>query len=342
MPLGLHNAPATFQRALDTILSRVRWKPCLIYLDDVIVSSRNTEDHSKHADGIFMLLRNAGVTLKQKKCAFFKPRVYYLGRAKIPVKLSVATQPTKSFTHAKFPKNTTQLHLFLGAANVYRRFVAGYSGIARPLNGMLPKDAEPEWDSPIPNELEAFEIMKRKIATLLIIGLPKTKKAYMIDTDASAYQLGAMLLQKQDETKNKWTPIGYWSKTLTDKERNYSTTERECYSVVWAVNTLRPYLEDETFTVRTYQGAQRWLMTLTDSSGRLMRWRLRLSEFDFTIEYRPGIVHRVPDALYHIISSQGNEDRPVDDEVPTSEDHEYVLVTTRSRKRTANGMTAAG
>ena len=63
----------------------------------------------------------------------------------------------------------------------------------------------------------------------------------MIDTDASAYQLGATLLQQQDEDKpNDWVPIGYWSKTLTDTERTYSTTERECYSVVWSVTTLLP------------------------------------------------------------------------------------------------------
>ena len=124
----------------------------------------------------------------------------------------------------------------------------------------------------------------------------------MIDTDASAYRLGANLLQKQNETKNEWTPIGYWSKTLTDTERNYSTTELECYSVVWAVTTLRPYIEGETFTVRKDHDALRWLMTLTDSSQRLMRWRLRLSEFDFTIQYRPAIVNQVPDALSRIIS----------------------------------------
>ena len=64
----------------------------------------------------------------------------------------------------------------------------------------------------------------------------------MIDTDASAYQLGATLLQQQDDDKpNDWGPIGYRSKTLTETERNYSTTERECYSVVWSVTTLRPY-----------------------------------------------------------------------------------------------------
>ena len=84
--------------------------------------------------------------------------------------------------------------------------------------------------------------------------------------------------------------------------------------------------------------ALRWPMTLTDSSGRLMRWRLRLSELDFTIQYRPGIVHQVPDALSRIISPLGNDDRPVDDEVPTYGDHENVLVTTRTRARAANVM----
>ena len=270
MPFGLRNIPATFQRALDIILSGVRWHSCLIYLDDVIVFSCTTEDHFRHVDEILTLLRNAGVTLKLKKCAFFQPRVDYLGHVITPGKLSVTTENTKSFTHATFPKNTTQLRSFFGAANVYRRFVAGYSGIAPPLNGMLRKDAEPDWDSPTPDQLQAFETLKRKLVTPPILRLPKTNKPYMIDTDASAYQLGATLLQKQNKTKNEWKRIGYCSKTLMDTERNYSTTERERYSVVWAVNTLRTYIEGETFTVRTNHDALRWLITLTDSSGRLM------------------------------------------------------------------------
>ena len=244
---GLRNTPATSQRPLDIILSGVRWQSCLIYLDDVIVFSRTTEDHLRHVDEILTLLRNAGVT----KYAFFQPRVDYLRHVITPGRLSVATENTKSFTPVTFPKNTTQLRSFLGATNVYRRFVAGYSGIARPLNGMLRKDAEPDWDWPTPDQLESFETLKRKLVTPPTLGLPKTNKPYMNDTDTSAYQPGATLLQKQDETKNEWTPIGYWSKTLTDTERNCSTTERECYSVVWAVNMLRTYIEGETFTVRT-------------------------------------------------------------------------------------------
>ena len=332
MPFGPRNAPATFQRALDIVLSGVRWQSCLIYLDDVIVFSRSTDEHLRHVDEILTLLRRAGITLKLTKCSFFQPKVDYLGHVITPGKLSVATENTKSFAHAQFPRNTTQLRSFLGAANVYRRFVTGYSGIARPLNAMLRKDAEPDWDSPTNDELEAFETLKRKIITPPIVGLPKANRPYMIDTHASAYQLGATLLQQQNETKpNKWTPIGYWSKTLTNCERNHSTTERECFSFVWAVTTLQPYIEGLKFAIRTDHDALHWLMTLTDSSGRLMRWRLRLSKFDFTITYRPGRVHQVPDALSRLISPDGNSDKPVDDEVPTYGDHEHALATTRQR-----------
>ena len=141
----------------------------------------------RHVDEILTLLRRAAITLKLTKCSFFQLKVDYLGHVITPGKLSVATENTKSFAHAQFPHNTTQLRSFLGAANVYRRFVTGYSGIARPLNAMLRKDAEPDWDSPTNDEIDAFETLKRKLVTPPILGLPKANRPYMIDTDASAY-----------------------------------------------------------------------------------------------------------------------------------------------------------
>ena len=152
----------------------------------------------------------------------------------------------------------------------------------------------------------------------------------MIETDASAYQLGATLLQQENEKEpNDWNPIGYWSKTLTDCKRNYSTMERECFSVVRAVTTLRPYIEGLNFTIRTCHDALRRLMTLTNSSDRLMRWCLRLSEFDFTITYRP--LHQFPDALSRLISPDCNDDKAVDDKVLTYGEHEHAVFNTRKR-----------
>ena len=109
MPFGLRNAPVTFQSALDIILSGIRWQSCQIYLDDVTVFSRSTDEHLRHVDAILTLLGRAGIRLKLTKYSFFQPKVDYLGHVITPGKLSVATENTKSFAHAQFPRNTTQL-----------------------------------------------------------------------------------------------------------------------------------------------------------------------------------------------------------------------------------------
>ena len=341
MPFGLRNAPATFQRALDNILSELRWQTCLIYLDDAIVFSKDTNKHVAHVEQMLTLLRSAGVSLKVKECEFFQPKVDYLGHVITPGKLAVATENTKAFEYAAFPRTATQVRSFLGAANVYRRFVKNFSGIAKPLNYML-KDANPTWDDPKPTAVEAFETLKRKLISPTVLALLKRVLPFMIDTDASAYQMGAMLLQQQDPSNPKeWVPVGYWSKILNSVEQSYSATERECYSVVWAITTLRPYIEGQKFVARTDHDALRWLLTLSDPSGRLMRWGLRLSEFDFEIQYRPGRVHQVPDALSRLITP-GSDPKPVDDEIPTFGEHN-VLVTTRAntRRSAANGAAAS-
>ena len=215
-----------------------------------------------------------------------------------------------------------------------RRFVQKYSDIARTLNSMLRKDAEPDWGKPTDEQTKAFDTLKTRLMSSPMLPLPKDGLPYVIDTDASVYRLGATLLQQQDEEKpNYWVPIGYWSKTLTDTERNYSTTERKCYSVVWSVTTMRQYIEGLTFTVRTHHDALHLLMKNSHSTGRLMRWRL-LSEFDFTVKYRPlrkGLVKQVPDGLSRVLISEENEDKPIHDKVRTYGDHEAVFVTTRRK-----------
>ena len=84
MPFGLKNAPATFQRALDMILSGVRWTTCLIYIDNVIIFSKTLEEHIRHTDEVLGLLKEAGVSLKLKKFHFFQSKVDYLGHVVFP------------------------------------------------------------------------------------------------------------------------------------------------------------------------------------------------------------------------------------------------------------------
>ena len=203
MPFGLRNAPATFQRALDIILSGVRWQTCLIYLDDVIVFSHSHEQHIKDVNQVLTLLGEAGVSLKLKKCEFFQPKVNYLGHVVMPGKLAIASERTSGFAKAAFPRDKTQMRSFMGAANYYRRFIKGFAGIARPLNDMVKKGEPFEFGEPTPEQLEAFEQIKVALVSPPVLSLPQYGKPIMIDTDASAYQLGVALLQQQDPDDDK-------------------------------------------------------------------------------------------------------------------------------------------
>ena len=135
--------------------------------------------------------------------------------------------------------------------------------------------------------MKAFEDLRQWLLIAPILALQRHGAPYKLDTEACAYQVGCCLLQqKQDKT---WHPVGYFSRSVTDAERNYSASEGECLAVVWSVLMLRPYLLGTQFTVRTDHHELWWLLNLTDVSGRLARWRVRLSEYDFANEYRPGV-----------------------------------------------------
>ena len=105
------------------------------------------------------------------------------------------------------------------------------------------------------------------------------------------------------------------SRTLKPAEKNYSTPEKECLAVVWALTTLRPYLQGVQFTAYSDQASLRWLMTIAEPSGRLMRWRLRLSEFDFAVLYKKGKINTQADALSRLPTS-GDTTSAIDDEIP--------------------------
>jgi RNase H-like domain found in reverse transcriptase len=102
---------------------------------------------------------------------------------------------------------------------------------------------------------------------------------------------------------------------MNSAERNYSAPEKECLAVVWAILHLRPYLEGTIFTVRSDQVALRWLLSLKDPSGRLARWRLRLAEFDFEIQYRPAIKNSVADGCSRVPTT-GGDPNTIDEDIP--------------------------
>ena len=313
MPFGLKNAPATFQRDVDIILSRVRWQYALVYLDDVIVYSKTLEEHFTHMRTILGMLKDAGVSLKLPKCHFFQSSVDYLGHVIRLGKLEVSSRTCEALRQATAPTTQPGIRSFVGLCNIFRRFVPNFARIATPLNQKLEKDQPTKFGHLTDEEREAFEELKRRLTSPPILALPKQKGYYKLDTDACDHQVGCTLLQDQEDAG--YVPIGYWSRALTKQERDYTTTEKECLAIVWAILLLRPYLEGQRFTVRTDHDSLRWVLNLADAKGRLARWRLRLSEYDFVVEHRAGIKHQAADALSRL-ETTGLDTSTLRDEIP--------------------------
>ncbi len=313
MPFGLTNAPATFQRAIDILLSGVNWQFCLVYLDDVIVYSNTEEDHIRHVDEVLTVLGKAGLSLKFAKSHFFRRSVNYLGHRITPGQLKVDLKRRDALEGFQFPRTQTQVRSFLGMCNVFRRFVKDFAKIAGPLNELLKKGMPVDLEPPTDQQIEAFHELKRRLLEPPILRLPVYDRPYTVDVDASKDQLGCVLLQEQAD--GELMPVGYWRRTLLPAELNYSTTERECLAVVWAVLLLRPYLERTRFTARTDHHALKWALFLANAEGRLAKWRLRLAEFDFEVVYRPGVKHSVPDALSRVDTAKPDQGE-IDDQIP--------------------------
>lgn len=314
MPFGLTNAPATFQRALDVILSAFTWKTCIVYLDDVVIFSKDIEAHIRDVDKILTIMESAGLTLNIAKCHFFTKDLMYLGHKIRPGSLTVDPVTIKALREASPPINQSELRSFLGLANVYRRFIPAFAGIATPLYELLRKTAPVQLDAFGKPEKDAFDKLRLALTSAPILTLPRPGRPYRLETDASNYQLGCTLLQEGEDSL--WHPVGYWSRKLIAAERHYSTTEKECLAVVWAVRTLRPYLAFDHFTVVTDHASLRWLMTLTDPGGRLMRWRLRLAEYDFDVVYRRGADHHAADTMSRLETTGTTLPEPDVTEIP--------------------------
>lgn len=126
---------------------------------------------------------------------------------------------------------------------------------------------------------------------------PDFNKTFTVTTDASNYAIGAVLSQNNN---NKDLPIAYASRTLNEHEVNYSTTEKELLAIVWTVKYFRPYLYGRKFKIITDHRPLTWLMSLKDPSSKLVRWKIRLDEYDFDVTYKPGTLNSNADALSRI------------------------------------------
>lgn len=291
MPFGLHGAPATWQRFIETAIGADLENHVFTYLDDIVICTQTFEQHIEVLREVLKRLMNAGLTLNREKCHFCKSELRYLGYVVNSSGLLVDPEKVRAILELKAPTNTTELRRILGVCGWYRRFLKDFSTVTAPLRALLHKKAKFIWDDDCE---KSFNIIKDSLVSAPILSCPNFDLPFTIQTDASGYGLGAVLSQTYPDGERV---ISYISRSLTKQEQCYSTTERECLAVIFAIERCRPYIEGTKFTVITDHWSLKWLNNIKDPVGRIARWALRLQQYDFEIVHRKGKDHVVPDTL---------------------------------------------
>ena len=222
MPFGLCNAPATFQRLMQNCLSELNLTYCLIYLDDVIVYSKDPERHLARMLVVFEHLREHGLKLKPSKCDLFKSKIIYLVHHVSEDGVKPSHKNVAYILECLVPKTFkfTDICSFTGAVGHYRCFIKGFAKIAVPLYDLTSGENKDKKSEPVtltPEALEAFQTLKDKCIQAPVLAFPNFKKPFLLETDASRKGLGAILLQKQDD--GCYHPIVFASWALTETEQ---------------------------------------------------------------------------------------------------------------------------
>lgn len=300
LPFGLCNAPASFQRLMSIILSKLLGENCLCYMDDIIVLGNSFQNHLDNLKLVFQQLSKHNLTLKPSKCSLLQPEVQFLGHIVSAAGIKVDPAKVEAVKGWPNPTSKTDLKAFLGLAGYYRKFVHKFADIAAPLF-RLSGDTTFRWDDACQS---AFDSLKKKLCDTPVLSYPDTGESagrFVLDTDASNIGLGGVLSQ---EVGGEERVIAYASKTLSKSERNYCVTRRELLAVVHFCLLFRPYLLGKKFLIRTDHASLTWLRNLKDAEGQLARWILSLQEFDFDIVHRPGNNHGNADGLSRIARHQ--------------------------------------
>jgi len=291
MPFGLKNAPATFQRLMDRVLSGLQGTTLFVYLDDIVIYARSLQEHERKFNQLAERLRKANLRLQPDKCEFLRREVTYLGH--VIREDGVKPDPKKIEAVSKFPrpKNAKNIKQFLGLAGYYRRFIPNFSKTAKPLTALLKKDEPFEWKQP---QEDAFASLRDSLCTEPLLQHPDFTQPFILTTDASGHAIGGILSQGP---VGRDKPIAYASRLLSKAEQNYATIEKELLAIVYCVSHFRPYLYGNKFTLLTDHKPLVWLNNVKDPTSRLIRWRLKLAEYEYEIKYKAGKTNVNADAL---------------------------------------------
>ncbi|GKD82234.1 reverse transcriptase domain-containing protein [Tanacetum coccineum] len=262
-----------------------------VFMDDFSVFGDSFSSCLANLDRMLKRCEDTKLALNWEKSHFMVKEGIVLGH-KISRK-GIEVDKAKIDVISKLPHPTTVkgIRSFLGHAGFYRRFIQDFSKISRPMTHLLEKNTPFIF---LEDCILAFQTLKKKLTEAPILIAPNWDQPFEIMCDASDYAIGAVLGQRIEK---HFRPIHYASKTMTEAETNYTTTEKEMLAVVYAFEKFRSYLIMNKSVVYTDHSALKYLFNKKDAKARLLRWVLLLQEFDFKVIDTKGAENYAADHL---------------------------------------------
>ncbi|GJY65797.1 putative reverse transcriptase domain-containing protein [Tanacetum coccineum] len=259
----------------------------IVFIDDILIYSHNEKEHEEHLKTILELLKKEELCAKFSKCEFWINTIKFLGHVIDSSGIHVDPAKIEAVKNWASPTTPSEIRQFLGLAGYYRRFIEGFSKIAKPMTELTQKNQKFDWGE---EQEEAFQLLKQKLCAAPILALPEGSEDFVVYCDASIKGLGAVLMQRMKV-------IAYASRQLKIHEKNYTTHDLELGAVVFALKIWRHYLYGTKCVVFTDHKSLQHILDQKDLNMRQRRWIELLSDYDCEIRYHPGKANVVAYAL---------------------------------------------
>jgi ribonuclease HI len=287
MSFGLTNAPAYFMNLMNKVFMEELDKFVVVFIDDIFVYSKSVEEHEQHLRVVLGKLRAHKLYAKFSKCDFWLEKISFLGHILTAEGVAVDLGKVETVSNWQQLTNVSEIRSFLGLAGYYRRFIEGFSKIARPMTELLKKEKKFNWTESCE---KSFQELKRRLTTALVLTLPDIQRDFVVYCNASRQGLGCVLMQDGKV-------VAYASRQLKPHEQNYPTHDLEFAAVVHALKIWRHYLIGNKCEIYTDHKSLKYIFTQPDLNLRQRRWLELVKDYNLEIHYHPGKANIVADAL---------------------------------------------
>ena len=302
-PFRLTQAPAYFQMLVNKVLEGLTF--AFGYFDDILIYSRNMEDHLQHVRILFERMCQADLKLTKRKCNFLKAHVQYLGHYISGQGLEPIPGKLESLQQMPVPTDLTEVRKFLGFVGYYRKFIPKYSDIAHPLMNLTRKDIPFEWSKACQ---AAFEMLKEYLLKEPILKYPKPDQPYILYTDARKYAWAGVLTQAytyKEEIKEYVIhhPFTYVSGLFKGPQLNWAALTKEAYAIYMVARKLDYYLREAETTIRSDHLPLKTFLLKNTKNDKVNNWGVELaSKYTLKFEYVKGIKNTLADTMSRLVT----------------------------------------